>query len=724
MHFASFTTGFLLLAVALLALAAAVALHGTRRRRRYLRELLRPPLDTALTDSVHHGRRRLRTLLFFAALLCFLAALARPWWGTRLVPAPQRSRDLVFVVDCSRSMLARDVAPTRLRFATWWVRELVARFPGDRFGLVAFAGEAFLECPLTQDVNTLHQFLDSLDTQTIPVGGTDVAQALDTARQAFRAAEGSHRAVVLLSDGEALSGDAQGACAWYREQGIPLFVVGLGDPDHDTMIQLEDKSLLRDRQGEIVRTRLDEAGLRSLAAATAGIYVRATTLDANLAPVQRRVEQLVPADARETTQKRPVERYQIPLFAAIVLLLARLLTGERRHAPPLATAALVALCLAGTSAQAAPAPTTGTAPPRTAAPAPDAKSEAELRTEAADLETRLQRRQPPAEEARLRFNLGLCHQRLKDFARAAAEYEHVVHAAGAPAALRALACQNLGAARHLQARAALARDPDTAIAQMQAVQNLYREAMLLAPGNADAGYNQEVLLQDLREARAAAQALKDMRQKLEQARRETQEALAAQQQANQDDGDATPAAAEQTVADQKTEQARTTTAAAARDAGAQTGGEPPTPLGQAAAELEQARDAQTRLGQGPRTEAARQQLGQEAEQHLANALRQLGGTPPGEKPPSDENQTAATPPPDTGGGAPPPESTAAQPSPQPAGQEPAEGQAAAAGQKQPAIDPRQAAALLSQMQQEEQDLREALKLQMRARRLEDVERDW
>jgi tetratricopeptide (TPR) repeat protein len=489
-----------------------------------------------------------------------------------------------------------------------------------------------------------------------------------------------------------------------------------------------------------VRTRLEEAGLQRLAAATNGVYVRSTSLDANLAPVQRRVEQLVPTDTREGTQKRPVERFQIPLAAGLLLLVLRLLLGERRRAtgqgPAGGAARLALLTLLATIGVSAAATGPDTPPPAHAEPPPahvrtpaaaDPAAQDALRAEIGSLEAALARRPRPPEEARLRYHLALAHQRLGDPERAIPEYERALATPGAPPAVRAAACQNLGAARHLQARALLvAGKPEEAIPRLQAVQPLYRESMLLAPGLADAAHNQEVLQLDLELARQAAEQMKQMQSRMDQARRDAEAALAAQQQANAT-RDAGAQSGQQEQALEATERAQASAEALAEEAAARAGGQPPEPLRQATQELAQARSAQEQAASGPRRPEARQELGERAERHLANALRHLGGKPADGEPSAGEQAGHGEQPPagtegDPAGGEPPPAAAPPEAAPRQAtGDTPPT--PASAGDETP-LDPRQAAAVLGQIRQEEQELRDALKMRLRSSRIEEVEKDW
>jgi Ca-activated chloride channel family protein len=320
----------LLHALWLVPLVIIVVMLGWQRRRRLLRGFVSDPeLSGALTNNVSVPKRRWRELMLLSALLFWLLAYAGPHWGTHLVQRPMKSRDIMVVLDTSRSMLATDVTPYRLRHAKWFLRQLVSRTPGDRYGLIAFAGDAFLECPLTQDRNGFMLFLDDIDTDTIPIGGTNLELALKEALDAFEAAESSHRAVLLITDGDELDGSFENVLEEFRVQKTPVFVLGIGNPEGE-YIRLPSGDFI-EHEGEKVKSRLNEDGLRKIAEATEGIYLRSTVQQDGLDHMVQRVRRLVPSSEGEDTVSRPIERYQIPLFIALFCMLLRLGVGERRR---------------------------------------------------------------------------------------------------------------------------------------------------------------------------------------------------------------------------------------------------------------------------------------------------------------------------------------------------------------------------------------------------------
>ncbi|MCX6985260.1 MAG: VWA domain-containing protein, partial [Lentisphaerae bacterium] len=312
-----------------------------RRRKKQLELVLGGRAGDPEFSTLAPGKMMLRNILLGAAIIFLVLAAARPSWGTKILPFSGKGRDLLIVLDVSKSMMSQDVQPSRLGHAKWFLRELIKECPGDRFGIVAFAGTAFLQCPMTADKTTLFQSIDEMSVESIPLGGTNIQQAIETSIQAFKAAEGGHRAIILVTDGDEVQGSSSDALEDLKKMKIPMFVVGIGDPSQPGLIMLPDKNgkdpqFLRDSKGELVKSPLNETQLKNIASETSGIYVRSTATSTGLSAIQKRVKALVPEKYDQGNQTRAIERFHIPLFAAVILLLAFFAVNERRRTPLLA----------------------------------------------------------------------------------------------------------------------------------------------------------------------------------------------------------------------------------------------------------------------------------------------------------------------------------------------------------------------------------------------------
>ncbi|HEY0792051.1 MAG TPA: VWA domain-containing protein [Chthoniobacterales bacterium] len=314
-----------LLAVPLLFLAMR---RGDAAVRRRLDRLIAPRLRATLVDPVSAVGRGLQRGFFLVAIACFAIALARPQWGTMDRPAVRHGRDILIAVDTSKSMLANDVSPNRLTRAKLAAEDLIRSLSNDRVGLIAFAGEADLQAPLTADQTTLRATLGQFDTATVERGGTDFAAAIRAATLAFGKAEQGYRALVLISDGEDHEGGPGPAAQEAAKLGIRIFTLGVGTPEGSTIL-LPSGMPLRDRSGALVVSRLEEQTLRQVADETGGFYTR---LDA--AGLRR----ILGEGLGRITQRRggehaftlPIERYQWPLALGLTFLLLAALTSTRR----------------------------------------------------------------------------------------------------------------------------------------------------------------------------------------------------------------------------------------------------------------------------------------------------------------------------------------------------------------------------------------------------------
>ena len=247
----------------------AVFISAWYRRKKVLSALTGINKPDNISVFYSPGMRIFRFILLVLTVIFLIIALARPVWNYQTIDMKGSGRDLLVVFDTSKSMLSRDVQPSRLDHAKWFIRELVKQNQGDRFGLVSFAGKAFLECPLTVDKTSFLQHISELDTSTIPVGGTNIEKALNLALKSFEAAETPHKAIILVTDGDELTGNSDAVINELIKKKIPLFVIGLGDPSQPPIIQYkaEDGTLriLKDSSGNTVNSPLNEKKLIELA---------------------------------------------------------------------------------------------------------------------------------------------------------------------------------------------------------------------------------------------------------------------------------------------------------------------------------------------------------------------------------------------------------------------------------------------------------------------------
>jgi Ca-activated chloride channel homolog len=292
-------------------------------------------LRVQLTQSVSIGRRRAQRGLLLAALALLFVALAGPLVGYRWELISRRGNEIIFAVDTSRSMSTPDVKPDRLTRAKFAIDDFTNNLDGDAVGLVAFAGSAFLVCPITLDYGAFHESLSAVDTNTIPRGGTNITSAIREAQAALRRRPGSDKILILVTDGEDLEGDglvaAQEAA---RQDGLKIYTIGVGTPQGD-LIPLpanQGSGFVKDDAGAFVKSKLDEPALKAIAAATGGLYAPLGAEGQGFETIYRMgLAPMLKHDVASRRQKIYTERYQWPLAASLGLLLSSLLVGNRRR---------------------------------------------------------------------------------------------------------------------------------------------------------------------------------------------------------------------------------------------------------------------------------------------------------------------------------------------------------------------------------------------------------
>ena len=323
----------LLLLWAVVPLLLAV-LWGMSRRKRILSGFADGDGLGRLAGEFSPTRRLTGALLLILAAAAGLTALAGPRYGYRWEKVEQRGVDIMVALDCSRSMLAEDIKPSRLTRAKFEIIDLLRMLTGDRVGLVAFAGSAFLQCPLTMDYSAFYLFLDTLSPDMLPVGGTNLGQAVMEAISGFNEKDASDKAVILITDGEQTTGpDPLEAARRAAEKKVRLFCIGVGG-EQGAPVPEEAGGFKKDGQGKIVLTRLGEETLRQMAALTGGLYVRSVAGDMDLEMIyQDQIRGTMKETTLESGKKKVWEdRFQWFLALALLCLGTEMLLPRGRRA--------------------------------------------------------------------------------------------------------------------------------------------------------------------------------------------------------------------------------------------------------------------------------------------------------------------------------------------------------------------------------------------------------
>jgi Ca-activated chloride channel family protein len=271
-----------------------------------------------------------------SAFILLVAALSRPQWGFSIHPVKRHGLDIMFVIDVSKSMLTRDVLPSRLERTKLSVKDFVMKLNGsDHIGLIAFAGDTMLMCPFTYDYNGFLLSLDDLSVDSIPRGGTNISQAIDESIKAYQGMVDADKAIILVTDGEEEEGNALEAARKAKEKGIRIFTVGVGTREGD-LIQVTNadgqSEFLKDANGDVVKSRLNENLLQQIAYITDGAYIRSSGVQFGLDYLyDRQLSKLKKHDAEVKMARLYDERFQWPLTLAFILLLAETLISTRRR---------------------------------------------------------------------------------------------------------------------------------------------------------------------------------------------------------------------------------------------------------------------------------------------------------------------------------------------------------------------------------------------------------
>ena len=278
-------------------------------------------------------KHRLKWVLYTLALVFLTVGWANPQWGTKTETVMQESADVMLALDISESMLAEDVSPSRMARAKRFAQELVTRLRGDRVGIIIFAGNAYLQLPLTNDYSAVQLFLKSASPSMAPSQGTAIGEAIELAGRSFEAAEGGNRALVIITDGENHEGEAPEQAAAAAEAGTQIYTVGVGTEQGAPIPVVFGgrRDFKRDQSGQVVQSRLNPAMLRDLAERGGGNYFplidNAETADA----LQTRIERLQRREVEQRSFSEYASYFQYFLAVGILLLLIEFVLAYRRN---------------------------------------------------------------------------------------------------------------------------------------------------------------------------------------------------------------------------------------------------------------------------------------------------------------------------------------------------------------------------------------------------------
>lgn len=315
----------LLLLIPFFFLGMGLWLWGRRRR---LRRFGDEALVNELMPSWSRGKLWVRTVLLSLAFFFFVIGLSRPQIGAKLKDHKIKGAEIMIVLDVSNSMLAQDYSPDRLERAKLAISRITDKLKDDRIGLIVFAGTSFVQLPITSDYVSAKMFLNSISTESIPIQGTAIGDAISTAVRGFSAQSEHSRAIIVITDGENHEDDAVASAKQAAEAGIKVYTIGVGSADGQPIPM--NGELLKDKDGNIVVTRLDEETLRKVASAGGGAYVHAGNDEFGLTPIISDIRKMEDEEYNSVVFEEYNEQFMYFLGIALVFFVLEMLVGDRR----------------------------------------------------------------------------------------------------------------------------------------------------------------------------------------------------------------------------------------------------------------------------------------------------------------------------------------------------------------------------------------------------------
>jgi len=487
----------------LIPLLIALFIRSERRGLKRLQEFVSARLLRQLAGTVNRPRRILRFALQLLGLALAIVSLAQPRWGYTFEDVKRKGLDLLIAVDTSRSMLSNDVQPTRLDRVKLAIQDLISQLQGDRVGLIAFAGRAFLQAPLTIDYDAVVEAVNDLDTKTIPEGGTNISSAITLATQSFGKSAMGNRALVIFTDGEELSGDAVKTAKEAADAGVRIFTVGVGTPQGSLIPVTGDDgqtSFVKDSSGQVVKSKLDDKLLREIAQTTGGFYVHLENGPRTTQQIQNEgLAKMQAAEMDVRLSRRPIERYEWPLGAALIALALSILIPERKRARQRAYAATpareAARGVAGPAAAAALLVVFLSSSAFATAPGLDAYRSGKFEDAYSQFQEALKTHPQSRAEDKLQFDSGAAAYKLKDYSKALESFSQAL--LSQDTALQSKGHYNLG--NTLYQRGETQKGDDKKLSDWTNALDHYEQTLKLEPQNQEAKDNYDYVKRKIEE---------------------------------------------------------------------------------------------------------------------------------------------------------------------------------------------------------------------------------
>ena len=509
-----------------------------RRREKELQRFAASHLLGKLCANISSQRRLLKKILLVTAIFCCFVALARPQYGFKWIDVKRKGIDILFAVDTSKSMLAEDVSPNRLKRAKFAIMDFVEQLEGDRVGLMPFAGSAYLMCPMTIDYSAFERSLQAINTTIIPRGGTDIAKAIVEA-ESILTNEANHKILVLITDGENLEGNVLKAAQTAFDNGMTVYTVGVGTSDGELIpLNRNGKAgFVKDESGNFITSHLDESALTQIAEITGGLYVPLGASGEGLQTIYQKKLSLIPKEElAEKRHKVALQRFVWPLGAAIVLLMLEFMVGGRKserglRIPFIKTAgrrkkqkaAAVLLLVMAFSSFSLPAE---------ASKGEDAYNEGDFLTASVFYDEQLQE---SPNDARLQYNYGTTAYKNNMFEDAAKAFSEALKSDDL--GLQEEAYYNRGNALYQRGNETLQNDPQHSIKMWEQAVASFDGALQLNSINDDANFNLQLVKRKLEELKKQQEQQDQKDQEKKDQEQQDQEENKDKQQDSESKGD-------------------------------------------------------------------------------------------------------------------------------------------------------------------------------------------
>ncbi|BEG98625.1 vWA domain-containing protein [Bacteroides sedimenti] len=310
---------------------AAFYIYSNFKRRKAIKKFGDPELMAQLMPDVSRYRPDVKFWLVFAALALTIVLMARPQFGTKAEKVERKGVEVIIALDISNSMLAEDIVPSRLQKAKMIVSKLVDEFDQNKVGLIVFAGDAFTQLPITSDFVSAKMFLESTTPALINRQGTAIGAAVDLAARSFTPQKGVGKAIVLITDGENHEPGAVEAVKEAKKKGIVVHVLGVGSTQGSPIPVPGSSNFKKDRQGNVIITKLNEEMCKELSAAGKGIYARVDNTNSAQKSLISAIDDMAKSDMESSVYSDYDEQFQGVAWLILLLLIADLMLLERKN---------------------------------------------------------------------------------------------------------------------------------------------------------------------------------------------------------------------------------------------------------------------------------------------------------------------------------------------------------------------------------------------------------